>query len=101
MSMASGVYIIMNHSFRSQESGQDYVVPEKETRTTPLAPVDHSSETCEPCQSVECPSLFDCLAGVVPDRCGCCQVMAQYPCDDFGAAPSVGATAERTTLECE
>ena len=33
--------------------------------------------TCSPCQSVECESLYQCQAGVVPDRCGCCQVCAR------------------------
>merc|ERR1712215_255906 len=34
-------------------------------------------ETCSPCQVVECDSLYQCQAGVVPDRCGCCQVCAR------------------------
>jgi len=34
-------------------------------------------ETCSPCQMVECDILYQCQAGVVPDRCGCCQVCAR------------------------
>merc|ERR1711971_614759 len=34
-------------------------------------------EVCEPCHEVQCDALYQCLAGVVPDRCGCCQVCAQ------------------------
>ena len=30
--------------------------------------------TCSPCHNVECDVLHQCVAGVVPDRCGCCQV---------------------------
>jgi len=34
-------------------------------------------EVCQPCHQVSCDSLYQCLAGVVPDRCGCCQECAQ------------------------
>jgi len=64
------------YSDEVEESGQDDIVLEKTTTTTP-APSLRYSDTCEPCQSVECTSLFECLAGVVPDRCGCCQVCAR------------------------
>merc|ERR1712064_198181 len=33
--------------------------------------------TCSPCHNVECDVLHQCVAGVVPDRCGCCQVCAR------------------------
>ena len=46
--------------------------------------VQHS---CPPCQSVECEVLHQCVAGVVPDRCGCCQECARTEgelCDHRG-----------------
>ena len=48
---------------------------------------DASLHTCSPCHSVECETLHQCQAGVVPDRCGCCQVCARREgelCDDRG-----------------
>jgi len=48
---------------------------------------DAELHTCSPCHSVECETLHQCLAGVVPDRCGCCQVCARREgelCDDRG-----------------
>ena len=32
---------------------------------------------CPPCDPGSCVSPFGCLAGVVRDRCGCCQVIGQ------------------------
>ena len=32
-------------------------------------------EECVPCDQVTCPALYQCVAGVTPDRCGCCQVI--------------------------
>ena len=37
-----------------------------------------AQEDCEPCDQVTCPDVWDtCVAGVAPDRCGCCQVCAR------------------------
>ena len=36
-----------------------------------------AQEDCEPCDQVTCPDVYTCVAGVAPDRCGCCQVCAR------------------------
>jgi len=36
-----------------------------------------SQEDCLPCDKVTCPEIYECVAGVTPDRCGCCQICAR------------------------
>jgi len=57
-------------------------------------------EVCEPCHEVQCDALYQCLAGVVPDRCGCCQVCAQREGEmcDPGPADKYGTCGDN--LEC-
>jgi len=59
-----------------EDSSLEFYEPEGPIQ--PLRVIDTGDQTCEPCQKVECQSLFECLAGVVPDRCGCCQVCARH-----------------------
>jgi len=57
-------------------------------------------EVCQPCHQVECDSLYQCMAGVVPDRCGCCQVCAQREGEmcDHGKADKYGTCGDN--LDC-
>jgi len=73
---AFGEGFTFNFEEESEEIVDEPSAPVPQSAAT-LADEQGASETCEPCQFVECPPLFDCLAGVVPDRCGCCQVCAR------------------------
>jgi len=57
-------------------------------------------EVCVPCHEVQCDALYQCMAGVVPDRCGCCQVCAQHEGEmcDHGQEDKYGTCGDN--LEC-
>lgn len=59
-------------------------------------------DTCAPCDKVTCPEVFtgQCVAGVTPDRCGCCQVCARSEAElcDANIVDKYGVCGDN--LEC-
>jgi len=59
------------------------------------------SKSCEACKPENCPIPRQCLAGYVPDRCGCCQICARLEhelCDISPEDNKYGICGEN--LEC-
>jgi len=80
------------------ESSEEDVIPDD---LGVVSVIDSGDHTCQPCQNVECPPLFECLAGVVPDRCGCCQVCARQEGElcDHGKDEKYGTCGDN--LDCK
>merc|ERR1712020_297896 len=60
-----------------------------------------ASRACGDCQPETCPIPRQCLAGYVPDRCGCCQICARLEhelCDISPEDNKYGICGEN--LEC-
>ena len=61
------------------------------------------SRPCGPCIKEDCVSPSNCLAGVVSDKCGCCQVCARTEgqlCDEFPHLPSARYGLCGENLQC-
>lgn len=69
------------------------------TRAQLAPPALAAQEACGPCERDSCPPLYRCEAGVMADRCGCCQECARTEGQLCNMAGQGGQCGDN--LECE